>query len=92
MMTMTCYLLCTKPLQNPRVPQNYGVLIRARICKRLRSPGIDSASLCSLAGKRVVVTASQAGHRFLGSLKGLQIRAQIIRRIEIRGFVEKQDR
>ncbi len=33
----------------------------ARICKRLRSPGIDSAR--------------QAGNRFLGSLKGLQIRA-----------------
>jgi hypothetical protein len=25
--------------------------IRARICKRLRSQGIDSASLCSLAGR-----------------------------------------
>ncbi len=36
-------------------------MIRARICKRLRSPGIDSAL--------------QAGNRFLGSLKVLQIRA-----------------
>jgi hypothetical protein len=26
-------------------------LTRARIFKRLRSPGIDSASLCSLAGR-----------------------------------------
>ncbi len=37
-------------------------------------PGIDSASLCGLAG-RYVVLACQAGNRFLGSLKGLQIRA-----------------
>jgi hypothetical protein len=29
------------------------VLYRARICKRLRSPGIDSANLCSLAGRYV---------------------------------------
>ncbi len=54
---------------------------RARICRRLWSPGIDSASLCSLAGKcdkycSVVVPARQGGNRFLGSLKGLQIRAQ----------------
>ncbi len=26
-------------------------ILRARICKRLRSPGIDSASLCSMAGR-----------------------------------------
>jgi hypothetical protein len=47
---------------------------RAGICKRLRSPGIDSASLCSLAGpytaNRVVVPTRQAVNRFLGSLKG----------------------
>ncbi len=36
----------------------------AILCKRLRSPRIDSASLFS-----------QAGNRFLGSLKGLQISA-----------------
>jgi hypothetical protein len=60
---------------------------RARICERLRSPGIDSASLCTLystiawqAGisNRVVVPAPrQAGNRFLGSLQGLYIRALI---------------
>ncbi len=42
--------------------------------------GIHSASLCSLAGRyvkhAVVVPARLAGNRFLGSLKGLQIRAQ----------------
>jgi hypothetical protein len=50
----------------------------------LRSPGIDSkesippAFVAWQAGtpKRVVVLARQAGNRFLGSLKGLQIRAQ----------------
>ncbi len=58
---------------------------RARICKRLRSPGIDSnASIPSAfvawrAGtsnrvNRVVVPGRQAGNRFLGSWKGLQIR------------------
>ena len=57
---------------------------RARICKRLRRPGIDSevsippAYVARRAGttNRVVVPARQAGNRFLGSLKGLQIRAQ----------------
>jgi hypothetical protein len=42
-----------------------------------RFHGIDSASLCSLVGRydnRVVVPARQAENRFLGSLKGLQIR------------------
>jgi hypothetical protein len=55
---------------------------RVRICKRLRSPGIDSEELILPAyvalragtTKRVVVPARQAGNRFLGSLKGLQIR------------------
>ncbi len=50
-------------------------LVRVRICKRLRSLGIDSASLCSLADRyttnRVVVSARQAG-----LLKRLQIQAQ----------------
>jgi hypothetical protein len=53
---------------------------RARICKRLRSPGIDSKVLISPAyvawragtSNRVVVPARQAGNRFLGSLKGRQ--------------------
>jgi hypothetical protein len=57
----------------------------ARICKRLRSPGIDSkkpippALVARRAGtsNRVVAPARQAGNQFLGSLKGLQIRAQI---------------
>jgi hypothetical protein len=56
---------------------------RVRICKRLRSPGIDSsesippAYVACRAGttNRVVVPARQAGNRFLGSLKGVQIRA-----------------
>ncbi len=49
---------------------------------RIRFQGIDSASLCSLAGRYVkkgcvcVVLARQAGNRSLGSSKGLQIRAQ----------------
>ncbi len=54
----------------------------ARICKRLWSPGIDSeesippAYVVWRAGKtnRVVVPAREDGN-FLGSLKGLQIRA-----------------
>jgi hypothetical protein len=60
------------------------VLYRARIFKRLWSPGIDSEESISpvyvawRAGmtNRGVVLARQAGNRFLGSLKGLQIRAQ----------------
>ncbi len=52
----------------------------ARICKRLRSPEIDSASLY-VAWRvgmltRVVGSARQAGNRRLCSLKGLQIWAQ----------------
>jgi hypothetical protein len=57
---------------------------RARICKSLRRPGIDSedsippAYVALRAGttNRVVVPARHAGNRFLGSLKGIQIRAQ----------------
>jgi hypothetical protein len=53
---------------------------RARICKRLSSPGIDFASLFVAwwAGttNRVIVPGCQAGNRFLGSFKGLQIRAR----------------
>ncbi len=63
-------------------------LYRARICKRLRRPGIDSedsippAYVAWRAGtkNRVVVPARQAGNRFLGSLKGIQIRAQYTRK------------
>jgi hypothetical protein len=58
---------------------------RARICKHLWSPGIDSedsippAYLAWRAGttNRIIVLARQAGNRFPGSLKGLQIRAQV---------------
>jgi hypothetical protein len=60
---------------------------RARICKRLWSPEIESEESIQLtyvawrAGttNRVVVPARQAGNRFLGSLKGLQIRAQYVK-------------
>jgi hypothetical protein len=56
---------------------------RALICKRLRSPGIDSKEsippvyVARRAGtsNRVVVPARQAWNRFLDSLKGIQIRA-----------------
>ncbi len=56
----------------------------ARICKRLRRLGIDSEDSIPSAyvawrastTNRVVVPACQAGNRLLGSLKGLQIRAQ----------------
>jgi hypothetical protein len=55
----------------------------ARICKRLWSPGIDSEEAIPPAyvawrastKNRVIVPARQARNRFLGSLKGLQIRA-----------------
>jgi hypothetical protein len=58
--------------------------IRARIYKRSWGPAIDSkesiqpAYVAWRAGKsnRVVVPARRTGNRFLGSLKGLQIRAQ----------------
>ncbi len=57
-------------------------LCRARICKRKRSPEIDSKEstppayvACRAATSNgVVIPAHQAGNRFLGSLKGLQIR------------------
>jgi hypothetical protein len=58
--------------------------VRARICKHIWSPGIDSEESISPAyvawqagtTYRVVVPTRQAGNRFLGSLKGLQIRAK----------------
>ncbi len=61
--------------------QNSAWSIRARIYKHLRSLGIDSrdsippAYVAWRAGtsNRVVVPGRQAGNRFLGSLKGLQI-------------------
>jgi hypothetical protein len=49
---------------------------------RNRYHGIDSASLCIVAGRYVKkdcrIPARQAGNRFLGSSKGLQIRALYI--------------
>ncbi len=59
--------------------------IRARFCKRLQIPGIESGEsilpvyVAWRAGttNRVVIPARQAGNRFLGSLKSLQIRALI---------------
>jgi hypothetical protein len=60
-------------------------LLRTRACtfKRLWSPGIDSEDSMPLAyvawrvgtTYMVVVPVRQAGNRFLGSFKGLQIRA-----------------
>jgi hypothetical protein len=58
--------------------------IRARICKRVRNPGIEEstppAHVAWRAGttNRVVGPALQAGNRFLGLLKGLQIRPQLM--------------
>ncbi len=62
------------------------VFYRVRICKRLWSPGIDFEESISLAyvawragtPNRVAVPSRQVGNRFLGSLKGLQIRAQYV--------------
>ncbi len=60
--------------------------VRARVCKReIRSPGIDFEESIPIAfyaawrtgtTYRVDVPTRQAGNRFLGSLKGLQIQAQ----------------
>ncbi len=60
--------------------------VRVCICKRLRSPGIDSEESIPPAYEawragttnRVIVPAGQAENRFLGSIKGLQIRAQLM--------------
>ena len=70
----------------------------ARICKRLRSPGIDSkepippAFVAWRAGTsdRVVVPARQAGNRFLGSLKGLKIRALLRESIQSKAHFRLQ--
>jgi hypothetical protein len=71
-------------IKNTFVRSYPGKRTRARICKRLRRPGSDSedsippAYVAWGAGttNRVVVPARQAVNRFLGSFKGLQIRAQ----------------
>ena len=70
------------------MPQN--PVYRARICKRVRSLGIDSKESIPPAyeawragtSNRFVVPARQDGNRFLGSLKGLQIRVQLDRYLE----------
>ncbi len=61
------------------------IITRARICKCLWSPGIDSEESIPPAyvawrtgtTNRVIIPARQAGNQFMGSLKGLQIRAQM---------------
>jgi hypothetical protein len=70
----------------------FSLILWACICKRLRSPGIDSkesippAYLAWLAGKSnrvvILIPARQAGNRFLGSSKGLQIRT-LLRKYKI---------
>jgi hypothetical protein len=68
----------------PRTYEKNSEKTRAHICKRLWSPGIDSEESISPAygawrastTNRAIVPARQAGNRFLGSLKGLQILAQ----------------
>jgi hypothetical protein len=65
------------------------ILSRARVCKRLRRPGIDSEDSIPPAyvewragtTNRVIIPTRQARNRFLGSLKGLQIRAQILKHV-----------
>ncbi len=71
------------------------IVNRARICKRLWSPGIDSREAILPAyvawrastTNRVFVPARQAGNRFLGTLKGPQIRAQ--KQLDILGWLCK---
>jgi hypothetical protein len=73
----------SKPGVPIRQPYLLFLPARARICKRLRRPGIASKESIPPAyvgwragtSNRVVVPALQTGTRFLGSLKGLQIRA-----------------
>jgi hypothetical protein len=73
-----------KLLRKYRYPDSLSYLQSgARICKRLGSPRIDFEDLIPPAyvalragtTNRTVVPARQAGNRFLGSLKGLEIRA-----------------
>ncbi len=45
-----------------------GLSYRARICQRLRSPGIDSASLCSLAARYVGMSYRPAGWKSIPGL------------------------
>jgi hypothetical protein len=65
-------------------PSTNALVARACICKRFRGPGIDSEEAIPPAYvawrastiNRVIIPARQARNRFLGFLKGLQIRAQ----------------
>jgi hypothetical protein len=71
---------------NMDTAENQKSVSRVRICERLRSPGIDSSdsippAYVALRGgttNRVVVPPRQVRNRLLGSLKGLQIRAQYV--------------
>ncbi len=71
------------PLPLIHRPSKFRYPSRARICKRLSRAGIYSEESIKTAyvvwragtTNRVVVLARQAENRFLGSLKGLQIRA-----------------
>ncbi len=60
-----------------RIVAGVPVVSRARIWKHLRSPWIDSGSLAGGTTIRAVELGRQAGNRFLGSLKGLQLPAQV---------------
>ncbi len=89
---MRCFWLQIPPPPTPRLPSPDTIAPsqcnpppKASICKRIWSQGIDSKESKSpclyvawRAGmiERVFVPARQAENRFLGSLKGLQIRAQ----------------
>jgi hypothetical protein len=78
-----------------------GNISRARIFKRLRSPGIDSKESIPPAylawrantSRRVLyVPAYQAGDRFLGSLKGLKIWALVYNALRPRSIQEADRR
>ncbi len=65
------FILFASLIISAHVNGNGDIECRARICKRLRSPGNDSARLCNVAwqagtSNRAVVPARQAGYRFLG--------------------------
>jgi hypothetical protein len=66
--------IISKNLTTGFIINTWWSLPEERICKRLRSP---PAYVVRRAGtsNRVVVLSHQARNRFLGSLKGLQIRA-----------------
>ncbi len=75
-------------------PRKFTSRPRAGICKRLRNPGIDSETSIPPVyvawrpgtTSRFAVPSRQAGNRFLGSLKGLQIRALLTDRWVVSGL------